>query len=358
MLASINKTDERLFSLDVLKAISITAVVSHPSIFVPVSTYVSASYLIDVISAPLRFCVPVFFTISFLLLERELQNHSNQPQFSFIKKRINRLLIPSVFWSILAGTLLAINATPFKNIIISLFQGTIFSGAYYLLVLLQIICLFPLIRQMFNKQNIIITILIPCLFFLLVDIFLANKLLPRFIFILQKVARSLVTYWLSYIALGILFYRNWMKVVQISKHMSKPLKIIALCLTCLIMLAEASWLRSVSGDSLKPFEYTMFSCILSVVVMFLCFASVTEEQLSPRFNQAVKFLSKYSLGIFCINGIISYIFSTICIHTLKEANFNLTEILIRKFFGWIILLTLSLALSIILKRVGLKACVS
>ena len=67
----------RLFCLDLLKAISIAAVVFYHSLFVPVSTYANAAIAEKIIFAPLKFCVPVFFTISFMLFEREFSKQWN-----------------------------------------------------------------------------------------------------------------------------------------------------------------------------------------------------------------------------------------------------------------------------------------
>ncbi|MHC5824369.1 MAG: hypothetical protein ACYT04_53155, partial [Nostoc sp.] len=56
----------------------------------------------DILFAPLRFCVPVFFTISFLLLERSLEKNSTASFYPLFKKRFIRLLTPTLFWGGLA----------------------------------------------------------------------------------------------------------------------------------------------------------------------------------------------------------------------------------------------------------------
>lgn len=350
--------DDRLFSLDCLKAISIISVVSFHSIFVPKSTYTSSLYLTDIIFAPLRFCVPVLFTISFLLLERSLEKHGYENIFGVIKQRFIRVLIPTLFWISIAIIIKAKTITWFQEIIISIFKGTIFPGAYYLLVLLQFIVIFPWIRNWFNCfKNIFSIILIQCVFFLVIDISLSNGYLPEFILILRQLSRSLFAYWISYIALGIFFYNNWAAIVEISRCIPRLLKIIMLFVTACIMIAEASWLRSVSGDSIQPFEYAMFSCVFSVLVMFLCFASITEEELPRHLSKVVKLLSKYSLGVFCIHAVIYTIFSSICEDFIQNLNFDLIEIISIKFFSCVLLILVSLYLSIIIEKIGVKACV-
>jgi surface polysaccharide O-acyltransferase-like enzyme len=70
----IYQSQSRLFFLDLLKALSMVAVVSYYSIFLPKSTYAENAFFIDMLFAPLRFCVPMLFTISFLLFERGWHN--------------------------------------------------------------------------------------------------------------------------------------------------------------------------------------------------------------------------------------------------------------------------------------------
>lgn len=94
--------------------------------------------------------------------------------------------------------------------------------------------------------------------------------------------------------------------------------------------------------------------MLSVAVAFLCFASVEEKQLFLPLRRGVKLLSKYSLGVFCINGIVSQIFLSFGSHWFSESTFGFLEILAMKLIGWGILLTVSLSLSVLLDKAGLK----
>ena len=80
------QTALRLFPIDVLKAVSIVAVVSFHSIFVYTSTYTSVSYPLDILFAPLKFCVPLLLTISFFLLKRGLEKKNRSAYISFIEK--------------------------------------------------------------------------------------------------------------------------------------------------------------------------------------------------------------------------------------------------------------------------------
>ncbi len=126
-LASSNYNQpDRLFSLDLLKAISIAAVVSYHSVFVPRSTYTTSLLPLDTAFASLRFCVPVLFTISFFLFDRGLTNRCNELILSSIRKRLVRLAIPIAFWFSLAATLKLITGNDLAKIILTLFDRTNF----------------------------------------------------------------------------------------------------------------------------------------------------------------------------------------------------------------------------------------
>ncbi|MEH2284803.1 MAG: hypothetical protein V7K90_26375 [Nostoc sp.] len=71
----------------------------------------------------------------------------------------------------------------------------------------------------------------------------------------------------------------------------------------------------------------------------------------------VKLLSKYSLGIFCINGILSLICLQLGTQLFIGLNFTFQEILAIKLISWNLLLIVSLGLSMLCDRIGLGACV-
>lgn len=357
---SINKTAGRLFSVDILKAISITAVVSFHSLFVPSSTYAPASHLIEVLFAPLRFCVPVLLTISFLLLARGLEiSSTDETIYPLLKKRLIRLTIPIVFWfSIAAVAMRLLDRTSLAQLITLMFQGYIFRGAYYLLILLQFVpVVIWLNRWVIRRKYVLIAVGFQCLVSLLIYISLSGAFGAHVPLFLQLIGRPLFVYWFVYLALGMYFYNNWFMLVKISTRIPTPLKIFLLSLTCLIMAVEYRWLLSLTHNRIVPFEYVMLSCILSVVTVFLCFASIQESQLSIPVINSVRLLSRYSLGIYCINGILSYVLTEVGSNLLKEAIFSFPEILVMKFMGWALLLTVSLGLSILFDRLGLGASV-
>lgn len=346
----------RLFSLDLLKAMSITAVISFHSIILPKESFLSSQFAEGIIFSPLRFCVPVLLTISFLLSERGLNKHTSST-WSVIKKRLTRLLIPTFFWFTIAILLKLLNEKPIPEIIEDLTQGKIFTGAYYLLILIQFIPIFILVRGWLNKpRNILFTIIAQSLIFSSIYI-IPSPYQEQILSILRNIGRPLVIYWFVYMNLGVFFWKNWSSIIKISSQIPIHIKGLLLITYCGIQMIEYRWLFLRLGGDIPPFDYVMFSCIMSVFVMFLCFASIEEKQFPSFIINLVKTLSKYSLGIFCINGILYQIFLSISTRFLGEATFSFPDIIGLKLIFWMILLSISLGLSILFERIGLKAVV-
>ena len=352
------KTRNRLFFLDFLKAISITAVVSFHSIFVPVSTYANSVTTLDVLFAPLRFCVPIFLTISVLLWERGLNKYRGQSSWLVWKKRLVRLAIPLGFWFSVAALLKLVKGNSFVAIGQEIMTGEIFTGAYYLLILFQLIPIFVLVRSQLRKTKYIIsTILLQVGIFAVIYLARSGIVFSQLIPTLEIINRPFFIYWLAYIPLGIYFAYNLELFQKISAEMNLKLKIILMSFLCIFFWFDYLALSRLNNGSVALFDYLTVSAIISVPILFLCCASITEKQVSPKLRQVIQTLSRYSLGIFCINGILRLVFLSFGSSWFSETSFNLPTILLLKIVGWLALLMASLWLSKLLDRVGLKSVV-
>ncbi|MBE7385109.1 MAG: acyltransferase family protein [Leptolyngbya sp. SIO1E4] len=346
---------DRIFSLDLLKAFSILAVVFFHGIFIPETAYEKSKYWVDVAFAPLRFCVPVLFTISFFLLRMSFDKTKESNIFSVAGSRIFRLLVPTLFWFSIAGLFRRLGDAP---ILAPMAQGKVFPGAYYLLVMIILIPIFSwLISYRLTNKRLLFIITAQFAVFGFIYISILYK--PDFFLIhgLKIMSRPLPIYWFAYMAMGIFFYEQSSWLIKFSHKIPVWIKGASIVATATLMLLEYGYLRSIIGDHPNPFEYAMFSCILSVFVLFLCFFSINPDDLPPHIVSLVKTLSTYSLGIFCINGILSLIFLKLGILLLQGNQVSLLAAIILRIVGGIVLVTVALWLSKVLERVGLKACV-
>jgi hypothetical protein len=359
----VNSTDkfkaDRLFPINLMKAISIVAIVSFHSNFVPESAYLSVAPIMEIIFAPLRVSVAILFTISFFLLRRSLQKDNTDSIYGLLKKRFVRLAIPTIFWFSIATSLrLLSKAAQTKPLLTTLIQGSIFPGAYYLLILLQLIVVFVYIHNWFsNTKNVVTTVFLQVITFAIIWSVIAGGWGEDIVVVLKFIARSFIAYWYVYMALGAYFFNNWSKLVAFSSSISQKRKTILLLVTTVLMLGEYSCLYLVAKGQTLPFEYAMISCILGVSVIFVCFASVQEDQLAEPFRKTIELLSKYSLGIFCINGILSLIFQYLGSQIFIGNTFGFLEVFSIKLVSWFLLFSISLYLSVLLDRLGLGICV-
>jgi hypothetical protein len=347
----------RLFFLDVLKAICIVAVVSYHAIFVSRTSYVGNLNLLEVLFAPLRFCVPVLFTISFLLAERGMSKQKG-PVWPSFRKRFLRLAMPTAFWFGLVVCLKFFRGSTSAELADQVLAGNIFVGAYYLLVLLQYVLVFPWIRGWFQtSRNVLIAVFLQGLAFLSVYLLLSNDAGAQVRTMLKSIGRPYFAYWFAYMALGIYFAQHLPQLVDLSRRLPRWQKILMLLSTALLMLVEYQGLLGVTGGSVPPFDYVLTSCVLSVPVAFLCFACVEETHLPAPMAKTISLLANYSLGIFCCNGILSEIFLSIGTAMSAGMTFDFPTLLLMKLVGWCFLLTVSLGLSMLLGRLGLSVCV-
>ncbi|MBD1853812.1 acyltransferase [Leptolyngbya sp. ST-U4] len=357
---AISYSVDRLFCLDLLKAASILSVVSFHAIFVPRSAYQDSLFFLDIASAPLRFCVPVLFTISFLLFERGIEHSAGQPDWQILKKRISRLAIPTLFWFSLAVILkLSTGRNSFPDLLLAVANGTIFQGAYYFLVLFQMMPLLILCRRRFKYRKAVgFIIALQTIIFLLIYFILARaNQFSALLSSLEGVGRPFLIYWLVYGVLGIYLWQHWSKLVERSRRIPISVKLAFLGVGVLLVLVERSIFFTISNGDIPPFDYNLLICILMTPIIFLCAASIKQEQLPEPVSNCIMLVSRYSLGIFCINGIASEIFLSVGSRVASGFTFSLAEILLIKLIGWTVLFLLSLRLSILLDRIGLGAIV-
>ena len=349
----------RLFFLDILKAISIVAVVSYHSIFIPKSSYLDSFFLVEALFAPLRFCVPLLLVISFILTQKSLDKKPSTLGWQFLKKRLSRLVIPTFFWFGVAALLKLIRHKSPMGILQEIIRGEIFTGAYYLLILFQLTLMFVWFRRFLKHPNhLVTTLLLQGLVFVGIFVILANSPDSLLILGLRSLDRPFIIYWFGYIALGVLCHQKLPEIIQLSSRINFYFKSCLLSIVALLSIAEYSWIASLTQNSVPPFDYVMISCLLSAPVLLLCCAAIDEKQLPVWLKAIVQTLSKYSLGIFCINGILSQIFLSFGSQWAEGQVFSLPEVLVLKVVSWVSLLGISLGISIGLSRCGLKTVVS
>ncbi len=137
-------------SVDALRTISILAVVLiHTTTRVlEKSGYNLNSFGLTLfLNQMARFAVPLFFLISGFVLELNYDNELNY--FGYLKKRLNRIFIPYVFWS--AIYYLFIYNQNHDNIITVLLSGNASYQLYFIPALLIFYMAFPLLHKIYDS---------------------------------------------------------------------------------------------------------------------------------------------------------------------------------------------------------------
>lgn len=139
--------------LDVLRAINIFAIVLLHVVSVfqeknHFDIHNLTSWLINFLNYSLFWGVPVFLMLSGALL----LNKSHETMYEFYQKRINKVLIPTLFWSILYLTYLVI----YQDFTLHNILGAIFKGIYHLWFMYAIIGIYiftPYLRILLRNLN-------------------------------------------------------------------------------------------------------------------------------------------------------------------------------------------------------------
>ena len=372
-----NVSTDRLFLLDFLKALSIVAVVSFHATFVPRAYYSSSAMAVDVLFAPLRFCVPVLLVISFFLLARSVERSSRSWKH-LVRRKLARLLLPTVFWFSLGALKMFAQGKSIGQVMGAIAIGEAFTGAYYLVILYQLMPVgIWLMRKVLVVERLSLARservwpekmrrdrwqkgLLACACGVHAGVMLSFYMVASSASWIERVSalgRVPGVYWMGYVLLGLWVYRGLPVLVDYSKRLAFLTKAALLTVLAVAFWTEYHALSSWRGGLVVPFEYMLVSCFLSAPIIVLCAGNVQAANFPGWAQKWFVLLSRYSLGIFCINGILSEIFLAIGSRLAAGMSFGYWQVLMLRVVGWGILLLVSLAIARRLEKLGLKQVV-
>jgi surface polysaccharide O-acyltransferase-like enzyme len=145
--------------LDSLRIISILAVVMlHVSaVFIYNYTVGSQEWIVaNILDSSLRWCVPVFIMISGSLL---LDSRGDDSIFQFYRKRLNKVLIPLVFWSFfysawrMLRSYISTGSIDVVDILLDAINGEAFYHLWFIFMILGLYTLTPFFRSIVKLIN-------------------------------------------------------------------------------------------------------------------------------------------------------------------------------------------------------------
>ncbi|MDX2240845.1 MAG: acyltransferase [Leptolyngbyaceae cyanobacterium bins.302] len=351
----------RYYWIDLAKVFSILGVIFIHS---------SSNEFLGLLSHYFRFSVPIFIATSFFLLERSQIDKGILISASNLwKKRLPRLLIPFFVWSFIYAVIFLQPQYPsFSKFITLHWIGFGWSGQYYLLVMVQLILLYPWLRRtkLTARWLLIAGILNILILYIPLNYFPINQLS-----FLIKLRTLPFFYWVFYVLLAIYVARNYESIKAglidsdrlIRTNKMLPMNLLRinpglsiLVAPLLIVLEEIS-LKTLNVNS---HDYFCISVLIVSCILFFAFIHleiVLERTFLKQWKlcgRHISWLSSWTLGVFCLNPLI--------ISGLKATqilNFNPPSnvAIFIGIFNTLVIYTIALLLSYLISLTGAKSLV-
>jgi surface polysaccharide O-acyltransferase-like enzyme len=286
---------QRFISADLLKTISIIGVVFiHGA-----TTFGCDSEFTKVMQDLFRFAVPCFFMIWAFFFEKSYAKKNKEERKKYIRSRFIHNFIVYFVWSLIYFFILVDwSSLTLTKIFTTHFLGYGWAGQYFLIILLQLMVLFPLLRYCYSVKFFRWAIVVLTGF---LYIFFEYYKVPEFI---QKLGLSPFIYWVIYVFVGIALARG--KIVRIPKFFG-----------LLVFLIPIEFF--ILGESASPY------IIPSVLVGSIALCIVTLQRSINIENKysltIVSMVGGGTMSIFVVNPlVIMFLKDIVCIPRLENCN--------------------------------------
>lgn len=335
---------KRLYNIDLLKAFSIFGVVYIHGSFLASSehNHLNSSYF--------RFCVPIFIIISFYLAE-SYRSHDVKA-FSFITHilpRLKKLFIPFFMWSCMYILLLITFPISPVKIITKHFAGYGWAGQYFFLLMIQATAAYYLIiklRITFKALTVSCLFLFTCYLYLINLHFNDHPLIKAF-------DMRHIIYWIFYIVLGIWAARS---TPGTGVRLAQVILLSLLLLIPGLLVIENNIMHSIGEDNQDP--YLRIGVLIISTLLFLLTLTLKLHSL-PLLKIIVSTISKYSMGIFCLNPLVIITLDKIthCLRPPTIMAYNTFFTLIGPFSITTFIIGVCIGLSFCIEKIGGKMLV-
>lgn len=334
---------KNIYYFEWLRALSIIAVINIHVVppTLQLFNFSKFSFLIGSILALIpRSAVPIFFMISGALLLDKVEDKT-----IFFKKRVNKMLIPSLFWAIFYSVWINkdnLNIVDLKLIVMKIYTGDIYYHYWFIYTILGLYLVTPIIRlfTLNASRRDIEYLLLVWLLGTAVDMTIYKIFKIHLGINLQYVGG-----FLGYFILGYYLYKY-----EISKTVRNTLYLLSVPIF-LAAVFSTYQLTKIDNGNIDLFFYDYFNpiTVLFSIVIFLLFKN---SKISSE-NKIIKLISNASFGIYLIHPIIIELLDS---NKFKKVfGFVIDHTLINTFMGVFItdVCVLSISLGIIwwIKRI-------
>ena len=319
---------------DVLKAAAIFAVV-----YIHASGLFGANDAVTASARTFRFCVPVFITVWAYFQER---SYARRPSWrANVPGRLLLALTPFLAWSVLYSVLTAAPWSGLAHYVSSQWAGYGWSGQYFFLILLQLIVVFPFLRQVPIGRVLVVTLFgVYAVGFVLLNV----EPLPGWF---VKVGYRPFVYWLPYVALG----------VHLARHRGASLPLAAGLAGLLLIAVETllAWPHPGFDDSYAKPGVLIGSGLMAASLLNRAAPAGKGHGFATR---AVSFVGSSTMGIFVLNPLVIRLGFVLAAVPGWQSSLGAASMAILSFGCTALLLLACLVATVALRRAGLGRLVS
>ncbi len=295
-------------SFDALRGVAIIAVVAIHSIgYSLMNLKIEPDFwsydLVIICRQLLNFAVPLFIFISGYWTPMSISS-SNEYR-TFLKKRVPRVLIPYVFWSLIIISIFSFTGSEinFREILITLLTGGAIGPYYFVILIIQLYLLTPLIQITDSKFYGVISIFLINLFSLLslyvlrlymhIDIPLQNYALPFYS-------------WIIFYDLGLLMHKRDGKIFD---KVDSYVIIAGVIAGFIFSIFEAKVLMLKYNNlefAVSALKFSSFLYSISIIFAFIYLRDIIK-----KWPQFLVRLGDVSFGIYLIHAPLIYVVARI-----------------------------------------------
>lgn len=312
------KKSTYLFSFDVLRVISILAVIlvhqttttlqvlDHSITNAPLSLFLNQTA---------RFAVPMLFFVSGFVLE--LNYKSNFTYLTFFKKRAARILVPYLFWSLLYLMVWkGFSAQTFTNtdFLLHLINGTSGYHLYFIPTLVIFYLLFPLFQRVINfiKKPAFLAFI-----FILQIIIAFYNYYFQVIPIQESLRVAILTFSLFIIGMGAAHHKD-----ALLKFCSKYIKIVLAALIFLIFGIFIHVFNLTTNASSTKYIYNQYGPLNYFYTFLLAMFVVYLFEKRNYLKKLISYLSKLSFFVFFVHVFILHALWTNTLISINRSQYS------------------------------------
>lgn len=264
-----------------------------------------------------------FAVATFLFLSGYLTKTENDNWPKFFKKRILRVILPYIIWTILYS-IISKKGLDFANILKNTLTAKSACTMYYILVYIQFVLLTPFIGKLANSKFKSIGWFIAPVFVLIFKYYpwiTGQTLHP----IIKLVWGDLCIGWFTFYYLGLLLGNN---LIHIKSGIKQILTFYVI--TIFFQIAEGYWLLQL-GENNCGTQIKLSSLLTSSIFIIIAYKYIRDNTCDYT-NNVLATIGNYSFGIYLSHMMIIKLFSHL--HIYKDLPFiiNSAVILIVSFF--------------------------